>query len=83
MVEVIEKNKAFFLKFIRKKREEDLLFKKIQKGENLTLFSCTFQNACGQPFDPLPPEGLDSNQRWANSVLMTEYEYEYYSAFQK
>ena len=23
------------------------------------------------------------NQRWANSVLMTEYEYEYYSTFQK
>ena len=23
------------------------------------------------------------NQRWANSVLMTEYEYEYYSIFQK
>ena len=25
----------------------------------------------------------DSLQRWANSVLMTEYEYEYYSTFQK
>ena len=24
-----------------------------------------------------------ANQRWANSVLMTEYEYEYYSTFQK
>ena len=24
-----------------------------------------------------------TNQRWANSVLMTEYEYEYYSASQK
>ena len=28
-------------------------------------------------------EGLDSNQRWGNSDLMTKYEYEYYSAFQK
>ena len=24
-----------------------------------------------------------STQRWANSVLMTEYEYEYYSTFKK
>ena len=26
---------------------------------------------------------IHCNQRWANSVLMTEYEYEYYSTFQK
>ena len=26
---------------------------------------------------------LNSLQRWANSVLMTEYEYEYYSTFKK
>ena len=26
---------------------------------------------------------LSLNQRWANSVLMTEYEYEYYSTFKK
>ena len=27
--------------------------------------------------------GTSTYQRWANSVLMTEYEYEYYSVYQK
>ena len=46
------------------------LFKFIWYNQNpFLLFQCIA--ICCAPF-----------QRWANSVLMTEYEYEYYSAFQ-